>query len=196
MLPEDISHAQQRAKEAVDALEMAQRVVAESDMEIACIQRELHELEALGHATAVPAAPGSSLRMSRNRCSCPLTASTVLSSPTVDPKLVSLATAQSAELGEATRTSSRPTEETARETASESTTTHDGQNEDLEEARGGNKSRDERRDLGHVTEGSCDSTSRDTMIVATANVRTLHPKEEKEQVEVWRNNDAWESRTS
>ena len=30
-----------------------------------------------------------------------------------------------------------------------------------------------------MTEGSCDS-SRDTMIVATANVRTLHPKEEKE----------------
>ena len=32
-----------------------------------------------------------------------------------------------------------------------------------------------------MTEGSCDSsTSRDTMIVATANVRTLHPKEEKQ----------------
>ena len=93
---------------------------------------------------------------------------------------MSLATAQSAEL-RGGRTSSRPTEETVRETATESTTTHDGQNQDLEKARGGNKSRDERRDLGPVTEGSCDSsTSRDTMIVATANVRTLHPKEEKE----------------
>ena len=90
------TRAQQRAKEAADVLEMAQRVVAESDVEVACIERDLHDLEAaLGHAPAVPAAPGSSLRMSRNRCSCPLTAS----SPIVDPKLVSLATAQSAELG-------------------------------------------------------------------------------------------------
>ena len=46
--------------------------------------------------SGVQTRPG--LRMSRNRCSCPLTASTVLPSPIVDPKLVSLATAQSAEL--------------------------------------------------------------------------------------------------
>ena len=93
-----LTRAQQRAKEAADALEMAQRAVAESDVEIACIERELRDLEAaLGHAPAV-LAPGSSLRMSRKRCSCPLTASTVLSSPIVDRKLVSMATAQSAEL--------------------------------------------------------------------------------------------------
>ena len=51
--------AQQRAKEASEALEMAQRVVEESDVEIACIERELHDLEAaLAHAPAVPAAIG------------------------------------------------------------------------------------------------------------------------------------------
>ena len=40
-----------------EALEMAQRVVEESDLEIVCIERELHDLEdALAHAPSVPAA--------------------------------------------------------------------------------------------------------------------------------------------
>ena len=51
-----LTRAQQRAKEAAAALEMAQRVVEESDVEIACIECELHDLEAaLAHAPAVPA---------------------------------------------------------------------------------------------------------------------------------------------
>ena len=54
-----LTRAQQRAKEASEALEMAQRVVAESDVEITCIERALHDLEtALAHAPAVPAAIG------------------------------------------------------------------------------------------------------------------------------------------
>ena len=38
-----LTRAQQRAKEASEALEMAQPVVEESDMEIACIECELHD---------------------------------------------------------------------------------------------------------------------------------------------------------
>ena len=41
-----LTRAQQRAKEAAEALEMAQRVVEESDVEIARIECELHDLEA------------------------------------------------------------------------------------------------------------------------------------------------------
>ena len=51
-----LTRAQQRAKEAAAGLEKAQRVVEESDVEIACIECELHDLEAaLAHAPAVPA---------------------------------------------------------------------------------------------------------------------------------------------
>ena len=54
-----LTRAQQRAKEASEALDKGQRVVAESDVEIACIERELHDLEAApAHDPAVPAAIG------------------------------------------------------------------------------------------------------------------------------------------
>ena len=54
-----LTRAQQRAKEASEALEMAPRVVEESDVEIACIECELHDLEAaLAHVPAVSAAIG------------------------------------------------------------------------------------------------------------------------------------------
>ena len=39
-----LTRAQQRAKEVSEALEMAQRVVEKSDMEIACIESEFHDL--------------------------------------------------------------------------------------------------------------------------------------------------------
>ena len=52
-----LARAQQRAQKASEALEVAQRVVEESDVEIACIKYELQDLEAaLAHAPAVPAA--------------------------------------------------------------------------------------------------------------------------------------------
>ena len=86
--------------------------------------------------------------------------------------------------------------ETSRETNRESpsvATAHDDQNEHSEKASRRNRSSDERRDLGLVKERSCfGGTSLNTMTVATANVRRLHLK----QIKVWRNNDAWESRSS
>ena len=54
-----LTRAQQRAEEASEALEMAQRVVEESDVKIVCIECELHDLEAaLAHVPAIPAAIG------------------------------------------------------------------------------------------------------------------------------------------
>ena len=51
------SRAEQRAKEASEALGMAQRVVEESDMEIACIECELHDLEAALALATTPRHP-------------------------------------------------------------------------------------------------------------------------------------------
>ena len=91
-----LTRAQQRAREAAQALEMAQKVVEESDVEIACIERELRDLEAaLAPAPMVPA---------EIRPDCVHSAqlqqvlNTLQEDSGLDPYLVSLATAHSAQL--------------------------------------------------------------------------------------------------
>ena len=88
--------------------------------------------------------------------------------------------------GTTARSSSRPAEEDAREAISESaptSTTHVSQNEGSETSSWKSRCSRVRRDLGLTNEKYCSgSTDSNTysMTVATANVRTLHPKEETE----------------
>ena len=89
-----LTRAQQRAKEAAAALEMAQRVVEESDVEIACIECELHDLEAaLAHAPAVPAEICTDNTVDAVSAQLQRLLNILKDYPGVDPNLVSLATA-------------------------------------------------------------------------------------------------------
>ena len=181
-----LTRAKQRAKEASEAWEMAQRVVEESDTEIACIESELHDLEAaLAHTPAVPAEIGGQ----HKRCSQWAVTTTPGPQPGV-PGYSSLCTAHRGVStclrgsGTATWSSSGPPKEDARKTIPENlsaATAHVDQNEGSEKTSRRIRSRDERRDLGRMKEKSCFvSTHLNTMTVATANVRTLHSKEESE----------------
>ena len=94
-----LTRAQHRAKEAAAALEMAQRVVEESDVEIACIECELHDLEAaLAHAPAVPAEICTDNTVDAVSAQLQRLLNILKDYPGVDPNLVSLATAHSAQL--------------------------------------------------------------------------------------------------
>ena len=103
--------------------------------------------------------------------------------------------------GTTARSSSRPAEEDAREAISESaptSTTHVSQNESSETSSWRSRCRRVRRDLG-LTNEKCCSGSTDSniynMTVATANVRTLHPKEETESRSRFGGTLGWESRS-
>ena len=137
--------AQQRAKEAAEALEMAPRVVEGSDVEIACTECELHDLEAaLADAPAVPAEICTDNTVDAVSGQLQRLLDIFREGPGVYPNLVSLATAHSATphrgvstclrgSGTATRSSSGPAEEDAREAIPESPPTsaaHVDQNED------------------------------------------------------------------
>ena len=191
-----LTRAQQRAKEAATALEMAQRVVEDSDVEIACIECELHDLEAaLAHAPAVPAeictdntvdavsaqlqrllnilrGPGSGpqpcVSCNGSLCSAHRGVSTCLRGS-----------------GTTARSSSRPAEEVTWEAIPESAPTsasYVSQNEGSQTTSWRSRSRRMRRDFGLTNEKCCSGSTDSiyTMTVATANVRTLHPKEETE----------------
>ena len=94
-----LTRAQQRAKEAAAALEMAQRVVEESDVEIACIECELHDLEAaLAHVPAVPAEICADSTVDAVSAQLQRLLNILKEDPGVDPNLVSLATAHCAQL--------------------------------------------------------------------------------------------------
>ena len=92
--------------------------------------------------------------------------------PGMDPNRVSPATAHSAHHFEGVQ---HAFEEVERQRGLQA----DLPKEDARETSLRIRSGDERRDLGRMKEKSC-STYLNTMTVATANVRTLHPKEESE----------------
>ena len=118
-----LTRAQHRAKEAGAALEMAQRVVEESDVEIACIEGELHDLEAaLAHAPAVPAEICTDNTVDAVSAQLQRLLNILKEDPGVDPNLVShchgsLCTAHRGVStclrggGTTARSSSRPAEE-------------------------------------------------------------------------------------
>ena len=88
--------------------------------------------------------------------------------------------------GTSARPSSRPAEEDAREAITESaltSSTHVNQNEGSDTTSWTGRSHRARRDVGLTNEKCCSGSTESniyTMTVATANVRTLHPKEESE----------------
>ena len=191
-----LTRAQQRAKEAAAALEMAQRVVEESDVEIACMR-----VARLGSCacTRPSGASGDQCRQHCRRGQC-----TVATSPEYpqrgpgsgpQPRVSCYSSLCTAHRGVSTclrgsgttaRSSSGPAEEIAREAISKSapsSTTHVSQNKGCEASSWRSRCSRVRRDFG-LTNGQCCSGSTDSntysMTVATANVRTLHPKEENE----------------
>ena len=161
---------------------MAQRVVEESDVEIACIECELHDLEAaLAHAPAVQAEICKDntvdavsaqvqrlLNILRGSGSGPQPCVSCYSSLCTAHRGVSTCFRGS---GTTARSSSRPADHACQSETRAVKTSWRG------------SSRRVRRDFGLTNEkccsGSTDSNTY-TMTVATANVRTLHPKEESE----------------
>ena len=94
-----LTHAQKRAKEAAEALEMTQRVVEESDVEIACIDCDVHDLEAaLAHAPAVPAEICTDNTVDAVSAQLQRPLNILKEDPGMDRNLVSLATAHSAHI--------------------------------------------------------------------------------------------------
>ena len=188
-----LTRAQQRAKEAAQALEMAQRVVEESDMEIAsdanCTiwKLRLHTPQRLpteictdNTVDAVSAQlqrllnilkedPGLGVTCHSSLCTAHRGGSTCLRGS-----------------GTTARLSSGPAEEDAREAIPESTptpATHVYLNEGSEKTSWRGRSHRVRRALGLTNEKSCFGSTDSNiypMTVATASVRTLHPKEESE----------------